>query len=267
MSNPSQQFVRDITASAAALATPEGEPGPSAEEAFRSVRKAAVITAGVGLAHSVLLIVAFLLIRGNAPGTDATDAEIIEFVQDENRRRLVLGAGIYLIPFAGIAFIWFTVSLRMWLAGSIRLLTPLFSNILLACGIVYVVLLFAAGAALSVSAAIAEYEGEALDATDYREFPIYGSSLMLVFAMRMAAMMIFALSTIGRTSGVLPRWFAYLGYVLGVGLLLTASLSPVIVLLFPLWLLVLSVLLLRRARNIPENWTLVTAEGAVIAAE
>ncbi len=230
-------------------------------EAFRSLRKAAMLTATVGMLHSVLLIVAFTLIRRYGPGVEPTDQEVLDFVQDETRRRIVLAAGIYLIPFAGIAFIWFTISLRMWISGSVRALTPLFTNILLACGVIYVTLLFCSGAALSVTAAIAEYQDETLDVTDYRVFPEFGSALLLVFAMRMAAMIIFALSTIGRTSGVLPKWFAYIGYPLGIGLLLSSSLSPVIVMLFPLWLLVLGLLLLRRARDIPENWLLARPEA------
>ena len=217
----------------------------------RAVRKAALLTASLAVAHSVLLILAFFLIRRNAPDLEATDEEILEFVNDSNSRRIVLAAGIYLIPFAGIAFIWFTVTLRMWLSSSVQRLTPLFANLLLICGVIYVVLLFSAGAAMSILPITAEYEGAAEDVFLFRQFPHYGSALLLVFAMRMAAMMIFALSNIGKTHGVLPRWFVYLGVALGVVLLFTSSLNPIVMMLFPVWLLVLGFILIRKAQKIP----------------
>ena len=38
------------------------------------------------------------------------------FYNSEARRRLIL-VGSYVMPFAGMAFVWFIVSLRMWIAG------------------------------------------------------------------------------------------------------------------------------------------------------
>jgi hypothetical protein len=238
------------------------DAGIGSEEGARNVRKAAIITASTGIAHSILIVLAFFLIRNYAPGVDATDAEILEFIENSTDRRIVIGAGIYLIPFAGIAFIWFTVAIRMWLSGSVHRLTPLFANLLLVCGVIYVALLFCAGASMSVFAISAEYGDSAEDLLEFRQFTQYGSSLLLVFAMRVAAMMVFALSNIGKTHGVLPRWFVFLGIVLGVLLLLTASLSPGIMLLFPAWLLVLAIILLKRARHIPKSETIAEARAS-----
>src|SRR3954451_9493128 len=83
-----------------------------------AVRKAAIRTALVGIAHSILLILTVWLLKSRAPGLNASDAEIVSFYSDPNNRRLILFAGLYLIPFAGIAFIWFIVSLQMWETGS-----------------------------------------------------------------------------------------------------------------------------------------------------
>jgi hypothetical protein len=232
-----------------------------AENEPRSARKAAILTASMGIAHSVLLVLAFFLIRNNAPAVDATDEEILEFIGNSSERRIVLAAGIYLIPFAGIAFIWFTVAVRMWLSSSVQRLTPLFANLLLICGVIYVGLLFCAGASMSVLAITAEYGTPTEGVLAFRQFPQYGSALLLVFAMRMAAMMVFALSNIGKTHGILPRWFVFLGFLLGLLLLLTSSLSPVVMLLFPAWLLVLAIIMLRRAWNIPRGETFVAVTG------
>src|SRR4051794_31692187 len=72
-----------------------------------AVRKAAMLTALVGLAHAILIVITVVLLKQRAPGVTATDAEISAFYSDPEKRRIVLFAGLYLIPFAGIAFIWF----------------------------------------------------------------------------------------------------------------------------------------------------------------
>jgi hypothetical protein len=67
--------------------------------------------------------------------------------------------------------------------------------------------------------------------------------------MRMAAMFIFATSNIGRRAGVLPTWFAIVGGLVGLFLLLSATFSQILVLVFPVWILTLCVLLVLRARR------------------
>jgi hypothetical protein len=54
---------------------------------------------------------------------------------------------------------------------------------------------------------------------------------------------------------VLPAWFIWLGYVVGAFLLLAATLSAVLILVFPVWVLTLCVLLLVRARRLPRDVT------------
>ena len=78
-------------------------------------------------------------------------------------------------------------------------------------------------------------------------------TLTLFFWMRMAAMFVFTTSAIGRSAGILPRWFAYAGFAVGACLLLTATFSPFLVRLFPAWVLVLFVLLVDWARRIPTH--------------
>lgn len=232
----------------------EGEiPARAGEAPSVNLRRSATITAAAGIVHSVLLMLAFGLYSFRVPKVDASDAELAAFYANPDDRRVILIAGLYLIPFAGIAFIWFTISLRMWLTGSVRRLTPLLANLMLVCGVIYVSLLFCAGASLAVTATIAEFTSAGIEPSLARLFPQYGTTILLVFAMRMAAMTVFAMSTIGRSSGVLPKWFAYLGYVLGLALLLTASLNNYLVILFPSWILIFCLILLDKARRIPKD--------------
>src|SRR5262245_30364166 len=117
-------------------------------EEHRSIRRAAMLTAGVGLAFAALFLLAYVLMA-TTPGGRAPDEEIRDFYASNERRRLIL-VGLYVMPFAGIAFVWFIVALRMWISHS----NPnreniLFSNIQLVSGILFVAMFFASAATTS----------------------------------------------------------------------------------------------------------------------
>jgi len=84
--------------------------------AERPIRQAAMLTAAVGITFSVLFLLAFWL-TSTTPGARAPDREITEFYASSERRRVTL-VGLYIMPFAGIAFVWFIVALRMWIGRS-----------------------------------------------------------------------------------------------------------------------------------------------------
>jgi hypothetical protein len=229
-------------------------PGRDESEHGRSLRRAATLTACLGGAHALLFLISFWLVS-DVPSGDASDAEIVEFYGSEGSRRLVL-AGLYIGPFAGMAFIWFLVALRMWVESSSHRLNMLYSNIQLVAGIIYVALFFAAFAASSVVAASVQFADGEVDPVAARLFPEYGNTLLYVFSFRMAAMFVFTTAAIGRTSGILPRPFVWSGYAVGLFLLLSAGFQAWFALVFPLWLLALSAILLFRARRIPPDLTL-----------
>jgi len=218
-----------------------------------AVRRAAMRTAALGIAYSVLYLFTVLFIKSRLPPIGASDQEVISFYSDSNERRAILFAGLYLVPFTGIAFIWFIVTLRMWVTASASRENVLFSNVQLVSGIIFTALFFVAGASMSVTAATVELSDGPIDPLVARQFPQYGSMILLVFAMRMAAMFVLATSTITRTTGILPKWFAYLSIVMALGLLLSVSLSPWLVIVFPTWVLVCCAMLLDRARRIPRD--------------
>jgi len=220
-------------------------------EHVRSLRNAARLTAAVGALHALLFLGSSLLLA-NRPGPHASTADINEYYQSADSRRVIL-VGLYLMPFAGIAFIWFIVALRTWVEGAASRVNPLLSNVQLVVGILYVALFFAAAASTSVLAASVEFSDGEIDPVVAHQFPEFGSALLLVFALRMAAMFVLTTSTIARKSRVVPMWFAWSGYVVSLFLLLSASLEPWLAYVFPVWLLVLSVVLLRSSRKIPSD--------------
>jgi hypothetical protein len=228
-----------------------GASTDTAPEHLRSLRTAAMITAGVAATHAVLFLASFWLMS-SVPGAGASTAELLEYYASAGERRVVI-VGMYLMPFAGIAFIWFIVAMRMWVQSATRRVSVLMSNVQLVSGILYVGLLFVAAAAQSVLAFSIDFGDGSADDVEAHQFPVFSASLTLVFALRMAAMFVITTSTIGRASGVLPRWFIYGGYVVGIFLLLTATLQSWFALVFPAWLLGLSVILWTRARQVsPE---------------
>ena len=216
-----------------------------------SLRHAAYLSAGVGVVYSVLFLVSYFLVSSQ-PGARTSDAELVAFYQSAAPRRLII-VGLYLMPFAGIAFVWFIVALRMWISGTSRREDILLSNVQLVSGILFVALFFAGAAAAAASAASAEFSSAAVDAAVARQLPALSNTLIFVFSMRMAAMFVFATSNIGRTTGVLPGWFVVIGFLVGLFLLLSATFNQLLVLVFPVWTLTLAILLFLRAPHIPAD--------------
>ena len=67
------------------------------------------------------------------------------------------------------------------------------------------------------------------------------------YALRMAAVFMISLATIWLKTGLMPRWLVGVTYLVAVGLLLASDISMWLTLAFPIWVLVVSVLLLVRA--------------------
>jgi len=212
-----------------------------------SRRRSAILIACVGLAHAVLFLVSYALLT-STPGPGATDEEMLDFYGSENRRRLIVVA-LYVMPFAGMAFLWFTVALREWMRPVAHRGGELLSGLQLVSGVLYVALFFVAAASTSVMARLVELSHTPVESMVERQFPEYGRTLMLVFTMRMAAMFVLTTSRLGRITGDLPRWFTHAGWLVGLALLLSAPFSRILVLVLPLWQVVLCALIIVRARR------------------
>ena len=84
-------------------------------EQIEKLRRAALLTTLSGAAYAVLFLISFWLMLG-VPRMGSTDAEIEAFYTSSDRQVVNLVA-LYLLPFAGIAFIWFIVSVRLWISA------------------------------------------------------------------------------------------------------------------------------------------------------
>jgi hypothetical protein len=72
---------------------------------------------------------------------------------------------------------------------------------------------------------------------------------VFVFAVRGAGMFAITTTTLLRVAGVLPRIPAVLAYLCAAFLLLAVSNNPAAVLVFPAWVVLISIFLLRHARH------------------
>jgi len=209
----------------------------SITNAVRQPASAAV----AGLVFAVILITVILLFHSAAP---ALVADSSQWVADPNRRTTVERA-LNLIPFAGIAFLWFVAVIRAQL-GSRE--DRFFETVFLGSGLLFVAMLFTAAAALKGILTLTS-AGVRLPDDSLAFAWTFSGALLGTFGARMAAVFTFSVTTMGVRIGTIPRWLALVGYATGLILLLTPPLPNLTQFLFPAWVLLLSILILVRRRS------------------
>jgi hypothetical protein len=227
----------------AAQRSPGGEPAV-VDDALIGARGSRVALAG--LVFSVLFVVAWILLR-DSPSFDATDQELIDYYADPDQRSKSVIAGLYVIPFAGIAFIWFMAALRdRYLHFSSRENMILSTAHVVAGALVVTSLFTLAGVELAVS-----WLGEAgasFDAASARSLLALGESISEIMALRSAAVFVGVSATRAMRSGLFPRSYGVLSLITALALLLVYEAVPGISLAFPAWVASSSVLILVRRR-------------------
>jgi hypothetical protein len=191
-----------------------------------------------GVIFSGLLIVGLALIRLSVP---AEPGQPGTWVNDPARRNAVRLA-LNLFPFAGIAFLWFMGVLRNRLGARED---QFLATVFLSSGLLFVVSLFSAAAlAAGLLEAVADGHLVLPDSETYYFGRRTVYTLLNVFAFKMAAVFMFSTGTIGLRTAFLPRWVALVGYACALVLLLVITNWAWIGLLFPLWVLLVSIVVL-----------------------
>lgn len=205
---------------------------------MKAVRRPAS-AAVAGMIFAVILGVVIVLLRYATP---EVPSDLGQWSEDAGRRETV-GRALGLIPFAGIAFLWFIAVIRAQVgAAEDRFVGTVF----LGSGLIFVTLLFAAAAALQAVLTLQE-AGIDLPPEGRAYGWAFAVSLLGTFATRMAAVFVATVATSGRRAGVFPPWLAFSGYAVAVALLFTPPLPTVSEFLFPVWVFVLSVYMLTGA--------------------
>ena len=213
-------------------------------------RQAARI-AGIAGGVFVALFVAGSVLVAVAPDPAASDETLLSFYENEGKRLVVI-MGAYVIPFAGIAFMWFLASMRNLLREHQHGRDPIVVTMQLVSGTLFVAAAFVAAAATVAQATqIAFFDQAETSATSLRQSASLGYALFFVFGIKMAGVFIATSSRLGR--GFLPRWLTITGVVFAVVLLLSAAIIQPLALLLPAWVAAVSVwLLLGPAREVGE---------------
>jgi hypothetical protein len=208
---------------------------------LKTPRAAAV----AGIVFAVLLITSLVLMQLSNPPEPGKAGPWLT----DSARRTAVSVALYLIPFAGIAFLWFVGVIRDRIGVHED---RFFATVFLGSGLLFVGMLF-------VAAAVA---GGVIAAAESRPFSSSGSStlalsrdvtsnLVNVYAIRMAAVFMLTTVTITRHTKIVARWLSFVGIACALVLLIGSSISVWVELLFPAWILALSIDVLAAGRRAP----------------
>jgi hypothetical protein len=203
-----------------------------------------------GLVFAALFVTAVALLYRQPPETGTATAITAWYLS--NSRQTIGLVGLYLIPFAGIAFLWFVAAVRVRIGTQED---QFFATTFLASGVIFVVFLWAAAAAAGAPLAAVKFQGAPPPSPDVFVFARgLAYTLLYVYGIRAAAVFMLVTSTIGLRTGALPRPLVILGYVVALVLMFSVSYFRGFVLVFPLWVAAVSVELLRaRRRAVPTG--------------
>jgi hypothetical protein len=217
---------------------------------WRSRRAAAV----AGIVFGVLLLTALTMTRIALAGGS------VESLLADSQRRALIRNSLNLVPFAGIAFLWFIGVIRDQL-GDVE--DRLFSTVFLGSGLLFLAMLFMGTVTMTSLMAMLVSSSNVNP-----ELFAYGrnttQTLISVYSMRMAAVFTLSVSTAALRTAALPRWVAYLGYAVGLTLLAAAGEYKWAQLVFPAWVLLVSLalLLIRPAHRTADPTTATAAPPA-----
>ncbi len=208
------------------------QPMPLTRARLKTPRAAAI----AGILFSVLLTTTLVLLRISVPA-------ISPEMQDWSAMRSgTVVLALNLVPFAGIAFLWFIGVLRDRLGASED---RFFATVFFGSGILFLAMFFAAAAVTGALIMVLEAAPELLMKSGAY---IFGraivAQIMNVFALKMAGVFMISTATLASRTHILPRWITLPGYALAALLLLSSRFVDWLPLAFPLWVLVLSIYIL-----------------------
>ena len=196
--------------------------------------KAAAIA---GMLFSLLLIAVFSLLRISVPADPQEPGSWLR--TNSNTIALALN----LVPFAGIAFLWFIGVLRDRLGA---LEDRFFATVFLGSGLLFLSMLFTAAAAVGgILMAFAAQPEELINSATFHFARAATYNLVNIYMIKMAGVFMITVSTLAIYTGFASRWSAILGYVLALLLLIGSYYMSWSFVIFPLWVLLMSFLILR----------------------
>jgi hypothetical protein len=207
------------------------QPGARIAADLRTPRAAAI----AGIAFALVLAAVVVLLHNAIPDSGARS----DWITDSSRRRQVSWA-LELVPYAGIAFLWFIGVIRSRLGDRED---RFFATVFLGSGLLFIAMLFTAAAL--IGALLIVYDSSPTVPMD--EVQLVGQTsivLLSTFSIRMAAVFTLAVTSLGRRTRIVPGWLQAVGVLTALLLLFAPPRSVWAVLLFPAWVLLISVQIL-----------------------
>lgn len=208
--------------------------------------KAAAIA---GILFAILIFISIVLLLTSLPENPRDNTAWL--VAKKNNLLLSFN----LIPFAGIAFIWFMGVVRDYLGENED---QFFATVFFGSGLLFLAALFVAAASTGTIILLSETQSERLIASGIYDLSwTFSRYLMFVYAIRMAGVFMISTSSLFIRTRVIPRWMALLGFLLAVIMIFRISQIDRlgwVFLFFPLWILLVSVyILIIHHRHQPES--------------
>jgi hypothetical protein len=185
-----------------------------------------------GIVFSVLLTVTYALLRSSVPEDPQDSGEWLSGNADR------VNFALWLVPFAGIAFLWFIGVIRDRLGV---LEDRFFSSILFGSGLLFIAMTFIATAL--AGALIAAYQRDPVAVIDNGLYTLEREAIFRVtnvFGVRMAGVFMFSAGTIWLRSGTMPRWLVVATYLTAAVQIFSLGFTLWFTLLFPAWVLIVS---------------------------
>jgi hypothetical protein len=194
-----------------------------------------------GVVFAVLFGLSMVLLRMSITEAPLTDTEWSSVA----KTRLTIA--LTLMPIAGIAFLWFVGVVRDQLGV---LEDRFFATVYLGSGLLFLAMMFVS---MALAGAILTTVDSGVTPSSPPEVVEFGRAVMLqvmnVYALRMAAVFMISLSTTWHRSGTEPRWLVISTYLVAVSLLVVTSFSMWVALVFPGWVLLVSLYILVTSRR------------------
>jgi hypothetical protein len=210
------------------MAMPEN--GAVAHAHLKTPKAAAI----AGIVFSLLMFAIFWLLRRSIPADPLESG--IWLTADTGTIKLALN----LVPFAGIAFLWFIGVLRDRLG---QREDRFFATVFFGSALLFLAMLFVGAATIGAVTLMAS-AAELNDLTSSASFRFARATAFIianVYAGKMAAVFMFSTSTVVIYTGIAPRWIAYIGFVLALTVLLGGHYIGWSLAVLPVWVLMISV--------------------------
>lgn len=199
---------------------------------LRTPRAAAV----AGILFAAIMATMIILARPSGPNQGSDSTSWVTTASTRNSVSLALT----LVPFAGIAFLWFIGVIRARLGARED---KFFATVFLGSGLLFVACLFTAAAVRGAALTLYPVTGP-VSVDTVQLIDALGSTLLITFGARMAAVFITSVTTVAHRTSLVPPWLTVFGYTSSVALLVSPPSVPWVLLVFPAWVLVISIQIL-----------------------